>query len=775
MGRTRVEHQENKLHSGAEGSSASLLAACLLLALFFLAGSAGQAFAVNASMQLEYGISSQSATDASGSVTDTDSIFFEQRYSLSFQRQIYPHLSIYSNTTFEKDLSTGRVQGGESITSTTTSLRPNIGASLAALPFTAGIDYSENRLTTGSSGSPSYTIIQDSYNAVFTWSPNALPPLQLSYSKFHTYDAAHLQTDEVNDSFNYSTNYMMLPGMTVGYSGSYGVFTDRLNQVTSKTLVNGILGRYSATMGNETSFSASYGATSQQTTTDTSVESGGEVYFRVIPFDTFSRGPDIIPAAALQFQRYPNDATYENRALMDGDTKSVASGNSGSVNIGTAGNPNPNFPQLFHMGMEIQNSQSVNALYIYVSQDISSIQNFDPYMKFSWSVYTSNDDQNWTPVVMSAHASFRTIDPLGLPASGFEIDLPADINQAWVQVVVSPLSPFDINTLPPDQQKQLANIFVTEFRSFEKKPAQQVQSYTQSSALQSMSVGFSTLVLDNPHLAFTINYVANSQGQSSFNYLASGGLTMQQSFVISRTLTGTASFFTEDARNQKGTGGVALVYTTGLTWTPLPTLKSSVVYTGDTAFQAGRTVQTNSIFLDSTAQLYSGLNVYLNGGGTLPGGGSTSYLYSAGASVIPYRTVSLGLNYSASVQTGSGGQESSYNKTANATVTYSPFSNLFVSASTGWLSTPQFSSSTESYNAGWSPLQGGMLQLNLGYNEGLGFGASTDKVRTITFGVNLRVAPTASLDASYSIQKTQSIGLAQTDTDTIFLEFRKYM
>ena len=724
---------------------------------------------VSGYMQFNYNISNEKTTDYStGQSTQNRSTFFEQLYNLGFERRIYPNLQISGGGMFERDLEKTRPDGGGSATSSLDTFRPYAGVTLRASPFIAGLNYSEIRTTSGSSGNPSSTQIQDNYAANFMMTPYGLPPLRLSYSRYHTFDPTHTLTDLVSDTLSYSTFYSVLP-VHLSYSGSYGVFTDKLALVTSKSYISGIVASYTNQMGPETSLNASYGIRMDRETTETSIQSGGFVYLAVNPYNAFSLKPDNIPSA-LQLQQSPFDMSNGNEALIDGNTGSPAvSANGGGVNLGTGGNPGPNssLAYFYHMGVEFQDSPSANALFVYVDKDLSNIPGFNPDAVFSWTVYKSDDGLNWTPVALSSTASFKTMDPLGQPAFGFEIDLPG-INAAWLQVVVSPLSNQDIITVPGSKAGPLANINVTELRTFERQQASQVNTTTQSHTDQNMSLGFSTIVLENPRLALTVNYVVNSLGTSSFSYLASGGLALQQSFRLSRTLTGTASFYTQEYRTRKGSSTMSLLYTTGLTWVPLPTLRSSMIYTGQTAFMSGLD-QSNSIFLDNTAQLYDGINVYFNGGADFPLSANASFMFNAGAGITPYRTVSLTLNYSESIQSGQGGIST---KTGGATLAYSPFNNLFLSSSVNLVSVAGLSSVSSSYNVGWSPLQGGLLQLNFGYNEFVDYSQNQGKSRSLSSSASIRITPTALLDAGYTIVKTDDIA-SETNVRTFSLQFRK--
>lgn len=772
-------------HRQAKRGRAGLAQACIravlqaiFLVIFFLIG-AGRALAYQASMRFDYEVTTSKTTDlATGSVSESRLASFDQLYTFDISRAIYPHLMFDGGATFIRNMDKNEPGGGPSATSTSDSIRPYAQLSLDARPFVASLQFTENRTKTGYSGSPSSTIVQDSYLANFQWTPYGLPPLQLSYEKYHTYDPAHVQTDIVNDTLSFSTFYNLLPNLHLGYQGSYGIFTNNLSQVTNKDLSNAVQASFS-THGSRSHLNVAFGASTDRLTTETTVQSSGLVYFRVIPLDAYSLGPDTVPATATIFQQSAYDTQNENQGLIDGNTSAAAvSKNGGTINIGTGGNPSPNGSLVYsyHMGIEFQNNPAANSFFVYVndpnSQNLGDIQNFFPDTAFSWAVYTSSDGRTWVPVTLAAQVSYQTIDPFGHPASGFEIDLPAGISAGWVQIVVSPLSNQAIIGVPQQLKTDLATISVTEVSVFDRRPAQQVQSVTQNSSAQFVSIGYSRIILQNPDLAFSMYYTANSGGTSRFmaGYLASVGLNLQQTFKLSKTLTGTASFYTEEGRNEKsGATGMSLVYNTGLTWVPLPTLRSSVVYTGTSTFGKGPFSQLNSVFLDNTAQLYQGISVYLNGGSNFPVGASPSYLYSVGAGITPYYTVNLSLGYSENIQ-----QNGYSTKTDNVSIAYSPFSNLFVSSSVSQVIAPTATSTTTGYNIGWSPLQGGILQLSFGYNQTNGYGTNESKERSISTGMSLRITPTAFLDASYTLFRTE-YPTSINYSDSLFVEFRKQL
>ncbi len=742
-----------------------------LLCFFLLSAWAGPALcSVGGSVRFDYDITNQTTTDKStGVATQSRSTLFDQMYTLNFERSIYPTLSIGAGANFQRELNKGVVDGGSSITSTTTLLNPYARVSFTVRPFSIGLNYNENITKTGSSGFPSSTMIQRNYYGTLFWSPYALPPLSLSYGRSHTFDSQHLQTDIVNDTLTYSTNYR-LADLGLTYSGTYNISSNRLNLVKTKSFTNSIIASFNASLGRETQIGASYGIFSSHSTTETTVQSSGFVYASLIPYDAFSLKTDNIQTFEL-LQQNPYDLVNENRALIDGNTANPAAGNNGVVNIGTGGNPTVNSPlaYFYHVGIEFQDTPSSNAIFIYVNQNLNNIPNFNPDTAFSWSVYESDDDRTWSPVLVSVPGSFKIIDPLGQPASGFEIDLPTDIKAGWLQIVVSPISKQSIITVPPDKAGPLGNIDVTEVRAFERESSQYVNSRSSSSSYQNLNAAFSTIILEQPRLALTVNYTANSMGASSLSYIASGGVSLQQSFRITKTLTGTGSFYTQETRDPSGFSAVSLNYLAGLNWTPLPTLRTSLNYNGQTFFVHGLS-QANSVFISNTAQLYQGINVYLNGGGIFPYGGNPNYLFSSGASITPYRTVALGLNYSENISTGQDGYST---KSAGTSISFSPFNNLFLDAALSWAAVPNASSTTTSYNVGWSPLQGGMLQLGFGYDEQLNYGLN-GKTRTISSSASLRLPSDTFIDATYSIIESED-DATKTDGDSILLELRKML
>ncbi len=759
-----------KAHPRKRGRSRLVSTAVLLSALFLAAWTRPAMGGMSGSMRFDYGVDNQKTTDKStGSVSKTRDTFFDQLYDLALAEPVYPTLNISAGATLERDLGKSVTDGNPSVTSTITILSPYATATLNAAPFFLGLNYNQMRTKTGASGYPSFTMIQDSYSASLSWAPALLPPLHAVYGRFHTFDILHQQTDILSDSLSYSTFYSF-QNLHISYSGSYSTVTNNLQLTTTKTLSNTILASYSDRLGPETNLGASYQFSTAHSTVGTTIQSGGSVYSTVVPYDAFSLKPDN-NFAAEQMQPNPYDMSNESRPLIDGNTTNAAAGNNGVVNLGTAGNPGPNGPlaYYYHMGVEFQGSPASNALFIYINEDLGNIPNFNPDTAFSWSVYRSIDGRNWTPVSISVPGSYKIIDPLGEPAFGFEIDLPSNMSEGWLQIVVSPLFKQNVIIVPADKAGLLKNIDVTEVRTFDQSPVQQVNSQSYENTYQDMSFNFNTIVLEHPKLALSVGYTANSLGASSFNYLASTGIAFDQSFRLSRTLTGTASFFTQEYKDPAGFTQSSLNYNSGLTWAPLPTFRSSLNYSGQT-FLIGGISQSNSVFIDNSAQLYKGISVYLNGGSTFPSAGSPGYLFSAGASFIPYRTMTLGMNYSENIQTG---QQSFFQKNASTSISYSPFDNLFLSAGLGWSKIPTASSTVVNYNMGWSPLQGGMLQLGFGYNQSLSLNQN-GKTDALTSSASLRLVPSVFLDSAYTVTKTED-NTSETNVQAFSLEFRKML
>ncbi len=756
----------------------------LALLAAFLAAPAPAMAGVNAGLEWDYGVFNTKTTDKTTNETSQSRLVsFEQIYRLDLSRRIYPHLEVHGGGIFDRLSSKSTVDGTPSITSTTRTLRPYAGVSFGTAPFSVGLDYSSIERTTGFSGSASSTQINDSYNAIFGWRPDGLPPLTVQYSRAHQYDEQHLLNDITSDSLSWSTSYSPLKNLLLAYEGSWDKSKNNLNDTTFTDLNNS--GRVSYARGffnNRVMMNTDYNTHYDQTETEVTTTSSGLVYFQVFPFNGFSLESVTAPATTA-FQQNPDDMTYQDKALTDGDTKTSAGIDVGWGNYQQKNNSLANW----NMGLKFQDTPAVNALFVYVDRDVSQLLSEVPN-PFNWQVCTSADNQNWScqPVV-------ALYQPFGQPPNQnprFEIDLPGDLNSTWVKVVVNPLNPSTPVVL---SQSQFQHIYVTEVQAFERKQAREVQGQTETASSSQYDLSLRASLLSRPQLFYDFNliYSINSgSGQpSTTNYTISNGFTVLHRF--SSILTGTARVSRDEVENEAGTG-TSYLYSASLTAVPVPALNDNLIYSGSTSSADGITTTTNAVFLNNTAELYQGISAYaragVNFGSSSNGIESTSYTYNFGSTLTPYRTLSLNMDYSESHTSENGvpvlpgvqpstvtPQASSefHTNTADVSVSWSPFSTLYAVLAIDYVSTEQTSRTAYNYNVSWSPFPYGAVQFSFAYNESIGTGPDAPTSRTISPSMRWRIAQRTFLDVSYAILKSED-DLAVSNSDSVYATFKKF-
>ncbi len=757
-----------------------------LIALALFVGPSPAMAGVSAGPEWDYGIFNTKSTDKTTNETaESRLVSFEQIYRLDLSRRIYPHLEVHGGGIFDRLSGKSTVDGNPSVTSTTRTLRPYAGIAFGTAPFNVGLDYSRIERTTGFSGSPASTQIDDSYNALFSWRPDGLPPLTLQYTRAHEYDEQHLLNDITSDSMTWSTSYSPIKNLLVAYEGSWDKSKNNLNGTVFTDLNNS--GRVSYSRGffdNRVTMNTDYNIHLDNTKTEVASTSAGLVYFQVFPFSSFSLPLGPSSPATVVFQQNPDDQSNQNGALIDGDFKASA-----GIDIGSSQGSNP--LTTWKMAVKFQDTPAVNALYVYINSpggDVSTLlqQVANP---FTWQVYTSQDNVTWS--LQQVTAIFRPFGQLPNQQPFFEIDLPSDVKNSWVMVVVNPWNSF--GAVPPNLRSQFNDIYITEIQAYERKQAQEVQGQTQTATSQQYDLSLRASLLSRPQLFYDFNLIyslnSGSSQPTTTNYTISNGFTVLHRF--SSILTGTARVSRDEIENEAGTG-TSYLYSASLTAVPVPALNDNLIYSGSTSTSDGITTTTNAVFLNNTAELYKGISVYARTGVSLgsssTGLDSTSYTYNFGSTFTPYRTVSLNMDYSESRTSESGVPTAAvpaatavttptssefHTETADASVSWSPFSTLYAVLAVDYVSTEAVSRTAYNYNISWSPFPYGAVQFSFAYNESIGTGLNAPKSRTISPSMRWRIAERTFLDVSYAILKSED-DTSVSNSESIYATFKKF-
>jgi hypothetical protein len=715
---------------------------------------------VSAYLDLTYTDTRQKTDVDPGGSTDTTTRVFRQRYSLSLSKSISPTINLSASGLFDQAYAR-LITNGVETTSRTTLTNPYLRLSWSDVLLSADFSYNKNKTDISQSGFEKITNVLETYTGRLGWKPVGLPPLDLYFSHSNAYDATRLVKDTTTDLLSWTSVYEPLRGLNVNLNGSYIDSQDKLRHIETKLLGNDLKADYAHSFfSDRLNLDASYEIA--QSTVDVTAKGSGEVVLPVSPFAGLSSVASLATPGALD----------PNPFLIDGNTTVSAGINIGVPPLGGDARPR-------NIGLDFLSPTQVNTLFVWISRDQlpSGIANF-----FSWTVYQSSDNLNWTLVPQSAPASFAQFQ------SHFEIDF-QNVTARYIKVVVSPLTKIVADSEPtfdnPDQ------IFVTEIQAFNRQPAPE-----KSQSIDSLNQRFYTnarfLVLERPSLYYTLSYFwteSSTNGLSSSFWTMSNGLNASER--LSRVLTASARIERQDATDVTGVKTVNYLYSASLDAVPLRTLSHNLTYSGNTQQLPQGTNVSNAVVLSNIAQLYKGISASLNAGisrtSQFDGSKNSSTTLNAGTTIVPNRRLSLTLNYGYfdSHLTNPAGQGSSQESTStDLAVSYTPFPTLYLVGEWTWQmlkarsdvlqATSTQNDFLQNYAVNWSPFQGGALIFSFFYNESL---RQLDNSRARTYGSTVRwnLTKASYLTFTYNILQYKSLSSAvlSHNRERIFLvEYR---
>jgi hypothetical protein len=716
----------------------------LLVSLLCLVLSPGKVPAQSLSGNLEwFYISQDSRTDiAAGPSTSAKSNTFRQRYTLYLTEPLYPKLQLRAGGLFEKTFADAETDGTK-LETTFTRTNPLVELTLGDRFFGLGTGYYRNEDTSKVQGSSPSTNIRDTYNSFFTLRPVDIPTLNAGFTRTYNYDAERRSRDTVTDLFSLSSEYFPRNNIRLRYQYSYNNNDDRLRElgVTGQSHVGRV--EYNESFGNRLNLSATYNIGYSET--ETSAKGTGEV--------PFQRSP-VIGLFAIS-DTPANVKLDQNLALIDGNPTAGA-----GINIGQS----PSFSgdtKGRNIGLDFAFDTELNALEVWVDNNVAAVAN-----SFSWDVFTSRDNQTWTFLRTVSPATFGPID------NRFEIRFP-NVTTRYIKVVTRPLP---VSVVPPPGT-DISNILVTEVQAFQIKSAAEVRGKT-SSTVQTAELGARAMLLDYPSVYYDFYGIyRRADPGGSQNYDVTNSLTVSHQF--SRVFSGTARVGREDSENANIRTAVIL-YSASLSAVPLPTLSHTLQYSGRTEEQGGKKSEANSFTLNNYARLYEGIDVNLSGGASFQNTEddrkTDSRFVTFGATVTPRTSLTLGTSYTGTktFQTGGGREDvKSTESSAGVNVSWQPFNTLYLNAAIGRSTrTGEANSTNRNFSLNYSPFQGGALQFNFQYFEGLTTPGDR-RDRNVTPSVRWRINPWAFSDVSYQISRSTSY-FETSKTDTFTVSLRMY-
>lgn len=683
---------------------------------------------IGAFLELNYNNSRTDTEDETGVSTKTKSDNFKQLYNLSLNRSFYPNLFLNAGGTFENSVTESSVDDQES-ESSFTSLRPFIDLTLRNPVFTAGGKYNIRELKISGTDADQLTTINENYSAVFGWKPAELPSLDVRFDTTNFYDRDRSIQDTTVDflslSLRYIPEYEQLKGLEVRYQPTYTKINNRLDVVvTTNTTHNGRFTFADTFYHRRISLSSSYNISHTETEITTS-SATGEILTQLFPFSGLSSIDDTPDEGALN----------ENSELIDGNLAAGA-----GVNIGR-GDTKPR-----NIGLDFVTASEVNVIYIWTSRELpSQIVN-----TFSWGIYTSQDNQNWTLFSTVPAAVFGSFQ------NRFEINF-SNVKTRYIKVVTSPLSPAEAALAPgftdPD------NIFVTEIQALLKTPSSEIDKTVHDSTTNHIyNLDIRTRILDVPSLYYEFSYFLTKAASAFTNTTLSNGLSVSHSF--GSDVTTQARVSREDTVLQEE-NGVSYLYNASVTARPLQTLSHTLNYSGELQEKEGERNNSNSFFFNNSAELYKGININLNGGVSFQRKGSgentRNMAFSFGSGIVPHRRLTIDLYYSSGETRQTGGDQDLSDKTERETLgmSYKPFDTVYLLISFERIKTNVETKDLMNYGANWSPFPDGSLQFTFSYNENLN--SDGEKVTLISPNIRWNITRRTYLDVSGQLLKSESV------------------
>ncbi len=678
-------------------------------------------------LELNYNNSRTDTQDDTGVNTLTKTDNFKQLYNLSLNRTFYPNLFLNAGGLFENNATRSSVDD-EILDSSTTSIKPFVDLTLRSPVFNAGGRYNIREVKTSGTDTDQMTTVNEHYSAVFGWNPAELPSLEARFDTTNFYDSDRSIQDTTNDFFSlalrYVPEYELLKGLEVRYQPTYTKINNRLDDVITTNMThNSRLTFSDSYFHRRVSLYTSYNI-SHTETEFTTFSTTGEISTQLFPFSGLSAIDDTPDEGALN----------ENSELIDGD---VAAG--AGVNIGR-GDTNPR-----NIGLDFVTASEVNIIYVWTSRELpSQIVN-----SFSWDIYTSKDNQNWTLYSTVPAAVFGPIQ------NRFEINIP-NVKTRYIKVVTSPLSPAEAALAPgfadPD------NILVTEVQALLKTPSSEIGKKVHDSTTNHIyNLDVRTRILDVPSLYYEFSYFLTKAASSFTNTTLSNGLSISHNF--SSDITGHARVSREDTVLEEE-NGTSYLYNASVTARPLQTLTHTINYSGELQETGDETSNSNSIFVNNSAELYKGININLNGGISFQrknsGENTRNMTFSFGSGIVPHKRLTLDLYYSSADTQQTGGDQDVSDKTERETfgVSYKPFDTVYLLFSFERIKTKGETKDLVNYGANWSPFPDGSLQFTFSYNENLN--SDGEKVTLISPNIRWNISRRMFLELSGQYLKTES-------------------
>jgi len=645
------------------------------------------------------------------------------RGKLEWLRRLWPNLSLRVGGFFEKGGTDFASLLAES-TTTRRKTRPYFELRLRSDEHRAEVRYEWNENWNDFGGVEPLVDVRERFTAAYGWFAERKPQVQLQYFHVKDYDRERELDDRVEDRWLLITEYEPVNSLYLRYRGSLTDTVDRIDDFEVRSTIHSGRIRYSQNWWEQrVLFSGDYSITRRETETLSS--GSGEIPISVFPVAGLSSIDDLPE----------KDPLPPNPLLIDGNVVASA-----GLNLGLPAPGEEDRPR--NLGLDFAIERDVNTLLVWIDRELP------PGISdaFSWRIYTSIDNDNWT-----LHAALPAA-PFGPFENRFELRFP-DAFTRYIKVVVSPL------TLDVPFATDWPLILITELQAELRRPSMEAEG-TRTDTSQVGSLDLRARLLRDVALYYEFSsYFAEADRQPSL-FTVSNGVSISYPFPHNWTVNARVAH--EDGR-ERGGDRTAIVYSASLIVAPIELLRHSIVVSGKDETYAALPSDFVSMFFYTTAELYRGVSLIFGAGKSYTrgqvGDRTESDQLNVTATLVPNERLTFVLTWRDNDDVISRDGVPDDIEIINRQTLYF-FGSWRVEDRTG-----EPYRIIDNYALNWSPFPNGTLRFRIAYNESTR--SDDDYVqRALTPSVRWTITRRSWLDLAYQKLTTEQIGLS---TDTALL------
>lgn len=654
---------------------------------------------------------------ATGESTKTNFSYFKQKYDLDFQNQLYPYLKIHGGGAYELVDSASDTDGSKSgFKETTTRL-------FGELDFTnplyaAGGAYRYREFKFNPRDFDTTKMLREEYSGLWRWRPVGFPAIDLDFSQFRTSDGDNTR-DLVFDRLVLKGRYNYRD-----FSSDYTYTrSDRDDRIAHEGLL-------------------------------TQVHNSGVRYAT----DIFRDRLELNTAARLDYALVEPSGTGDVQLptsspgapfylLDDSDPGSLTVVDTehplATVNIVQDGPINP-----VAVGLDFGPPTEIDTIHILPLENASDPTVASPgeiaavAEGFTWTVFISDDQQNWDELKeQEVTSQYNIFD------NRFEISFPG-VETQFIKVVTTPLT------------NASAEIRIAGIRAFTNSagvPGRKRKTFTQTYNLGlRWAVRKRTTATYEFFATIRDDYFLDTSKTTLTN-----AISVQNEF--SPMFYGNARVLRTDADNSEGPDTVRHTYTASIIGDYLPTLQQRLVYSGTYEKEGGDSGYVDSIFLRTNADIYRDWSVNLDVGyaSNRPaiGPDNTSTTVRLSTNIAPDQRINITIDYRGSWDNETG-RPSSFNQIAKFQAFCVPVRTLSLFAGID-LRDDQRSGEglnvIQNYSITWAPIPDGTLDLSLAYNQRIDMRGTESKI--LSPEINWQITRKTLLTITFNY------GTLETETD----------